>query len=100
MLRQVELISKSQGMPDALWQGTKPSLRDRYAILQQMCIRDRSRAAKKYGIKFGFYYSHAFDWEHPDAPGTVSYTHLEYLGLLITPPLVVIMITPLAARKP
>ena len=21
------------------------------------------------GIKFGFYYSHAFDWEHPDAPG-------------------------------
>ncbi|MFV0324516.1 MAG: alpha-L-fucosidase [Bacteroides xylanisolvens] len=28
-----------------------------------------SKAAKKYGIKFGFYYSHAFDWEHPDAPG-------------------------------
>lgn len=28
-----------------------------------------SVAAKKYGIKFGFYYSHAFDWEHPDAPG-------------------------------
>lgn len=26
-------------------------------------------AAKKYGIKFGFYYSHAFDWEDPDAPG-------------------------------
>ena len=26
-------------------------------------------AAKKYGIKFGFYYSHAFDWEHPYAPG-------------------------------
>lgn len=26
-------------------------------------------ACKKYGIKFGFYYSHAFDWEHPDAPG-------------------------------
>jgi len=26
-------------------------------------------AAKKYGIKFGFYYSHAFDWEHSDAPG-------------------------------
>src|SRR2546430_2261896 len=20
-------------------------------------------------MKFGFYYSHAFDWEHPDAPG-------------------------------
>jgi alpha-L-fucosidase len=26
-------------------------------------------AAKKQGIRFGFYYSHAFDWEHPDAPG-------------------------------
>jgi alpha-L-fucosidase len=26
-------------------------------------------ACKKYGMKFGFYYSHAFDWEHPDAPG-------------------------------
>jgi alpha-L-fucosidase len=27
------------------------------------------KACEKYGIKFGFYYSHAFDWEHPDAPG-------------------------------
>ncbi|MDX1283570.1 MAG: alpha-L-fucosidase, partial [Draconibacterium sp.] len=27
------------------------------------------QACKKYGIKFGFYYSHAFDWDHPDAPG-------------------------------
>ncbi len=26
-------------------------------------------AARKYGIKFGFYYSHANDWEHPDASG-------------------------------
>ncbi len=26
-------------------------------------------AARKYGVKFGFYYSHAFDWEHPCAPG-------------------------------
>lgn len=32
-------------------------------------IADLSAACKKYGIKFGFYYSHAFDWEHPDAPG-------------------------------
>lgn len=30
---------------------------------------DLSAACKKYGVKFGFYYSHAFDWEHPDAPG-------------------------------
>gem|GEM_PF-220870 len=28
-----------------------------------------SAACKKYGIKFGFYYSHAFDWEYPKAPG-------------------------------
>lgn len=28
-----------------------------------------SKAAHKYGIKFGFYYSHAFDWEDPNAPG-------------------------------
>ena len=26
-------------------------------------------ACDKYGMRFGFYYSHAFDWEHPDAPG-------------------------------
>ena len=35
MLKQVELISKSQGMSDAVWQGMKPSIRNRYAILQQ-----------------------------------------------------------------
>jgi alpha-L-fucosidase len=32
-------------------------------------MAELAAAAKKYGIKFGFYYSHAFDWEHPDAPG-------------------------------
>jgi alpha-L-fucosidase len=32
-------------------------------------MADLSAACKKYGVKFGFYYSHAFDWEHPDAPG-------------------------------
>jgi alpha-L-fucosidase len=26
-------------------------------------------AARRRGLKFGFYYSQAFDWEHPDAPG-------------------------------
>ena len=26
-------------------------------------------ACRKHGLLFGFYYSHAFDWEHPDAPG-------------------------------
>lgn len=32
-------------------------------------MKELRDAARKYGIKFGFYYSHAFDWEHPDAPG-------------------------------
>ena len=44
-----------------------------YDIRQTAFKRDPMRelrdAATKYGIKFGFYYSHAFDWEHPDAPG-------------------------------
>lgn len=32
-------------------------------------MAELAAAAKKHGFKFGFYYSHAFDWEHPDAPG-------------------------------
>ena len=32
-------------------------------------MAELSAACKKMGMKFGFYYSHAFDWEHPDAPG-------------------------------
>jgi alpha-L-fucosidase len=32
-------------------------------------MRELRDACKKYGLKFGFYYSHAFDWEHSDAPG-------------------------------
>jgi len=32
-------------------------------------MAELSAACKKYGLKFGFYYSHAFDWEYPDAPG-------------------------------
>lgn len=32
-------------------------------------MRELRDAARRRGIKFGFYYSHAFDWEHPDAPG-------------------------------
>lgn len=31
-------------------------------------MRELRDAATKYRIKFGFYYSHVFDWEHPDAP--------------------------------
>jgi arylsulfatase A-like enzyme/alpha-L-fucosidase len=32
-------------------------------------MKELRDAARKYGVKFGFYYSHAFDWEHPHAPG-------------------------------
>ena len=32
-------------------------------------MAELASACKKYGLKFGFYYSHAFDWEDPDAPG-------------------------------
>jgi alpha-L-fucosidase len=32
-------------------------------------MAELSVACKKYGLKFGFYYSHAFDWEDPNAPG-------------------------------
>lgn len=45
-----------------------------FNIIQQTPFKrdpmaELAAAAKKHGIKFGFYYSHAFDWEHPDAPG-------------------------------
>jgi alpha-L-fucosidase len=32
-------------------------------------MAELTAAAKRHGMRFGFYYSHAFDWEHPDAPG-------------------------------
>jgi alpha-L-fucosidase len=32
-------------------------------------IGELAAACRRSGIRFGFYYSHAFDWEHPDAPG-------------------------------
>lgn len=32
-------------------------------------MAELAEACKKHGLRFGFYYSHAFDWEHPDAPG-------------------------------
>jgi hypothetical protein len=28
-------------------------------------MRELAAAARKHGLRFGFYYSHAFDWEHP-----------------------------------
>lgn len=32
-------------------------------------MRELADAARRHGLKFGFYYSHAFDWEDPNAPG-------------------------------
>ncbi|MBL7966748.1 MAG: alpha-L-fucosidase [Prolixibacteraceae bacterium] len=32
-------------------------------------MKDLAAACKKYGIKYGFYYSHAFDWGEENAPG-------------------------------
>jgi len=45
-----------------------------FNIMQQTPFKrdpmaELAAAARKHGIKFGFYYSHAFDWEDPDAPG-------------------------------
>lgn len=45
-----------------------------FNVLKQTPFRrdpmaELAAAAKKHGMRFGFYYSHAFDWEHPDAPG-------------------------------
>jgi alpha-L-fucosidase len=32
-------------------------------------MRELQAACKKYGVRFGFYYSHAFDWGDADGPG-------------------------------
>jgi len=32
-------------------------------------MKELRAACKKYGVKFGFYYSHAFDWGEENAPG-------------------------------
>jgi alpha-L-fucosidase len=54
----------------AMW----PSQVSKYNIhdatkFQRDPMKELSEACKRAGIKFGFYYSHAFDWEDPDAPG-------------------------------
>jgi alpha-L-fucosidase len=32
-------------------------------------MKDLQAACKKHGVRFGFYYSQAWEWHHPDAPG-------------------------------
>ena len=54
----------------AMW----PSQVSKYNIhdatkFQRDPMKELSEACRKAGIRFGFYYSHAFDWEDPDAPG-------------------------------
>jgi len=54
----------------ALW----PSEASDYNIAQVSGFRrdplaELVQAARSEGLKVGFYYSHAFDWEDPDAPG-------------------------------
>ena len=41
----------------------------RMTAFQRDPMAELREAARKRGMKFGFYYSQAFDWEHPDAPG-------------------------------
>jgi hypothetical protein len=47
---------------------TKYNIRDATPFKRDP-MRELSEACKRNGIRFGFYYSHAFDWEDPNAPG-------------------------------
>jgi len=54
----------------AMWPSevSKYNIRDATGF-QRDPMKELSEACRRAGIKFGFYYSHAFDWEDPDAPG-------------------------------
>jgi alpha-L-fucosidase len=54
----------------AMWPSdvTKYNIRDATQFKRDP-MKELSEACHKNGIRFGFYYSHAFDWEDPNAPG-------------------------------
>jgi alpha-L-fucosidase len=53
----------------AMWPSKVSDYNITVTQFQRDPMAELAAACKKYGLKFGFYYSHAFDWEHPDAPG-------------------------------
>ncbi|SDE20111.1 Alpha-L-fucosidase [Paenibacillus sp. UNCCL117] len=46
-----------------------PSFDIRLTPFQRDPLMELKDACRRHGLAYGFYYSHAFDWEHPDAPG-------------------------------
>ncbi|HTB80214.1 MAG TPA: alpha-L-fucosidase [Opitutaceae bacterium] len=53
----------------AMWPSKVSSYNITLTKFKRDPMAELKAACAKYGLKFGFYYSHAFDWEHPDAPG-------------------------------
>ena len=53
----------------AMWPSKVSSYNITLTKFKRDPMAELKAACAKYGLKFGFYYSHAFDWEDPDAPG-------------------------------